>query len=84
MGSKNRTFDGFNLNDVVSLLESIGAKIKDGNSHRYVAVKPGIFPCALGPTTGFKQHVVPWIHKAFPQYSNQQIYQGVQTGYIPR
>lgn len=74
MGAK-KTFDGFKLNDIIELVESIGADVRDGKKHQKVITYPGVMPCALGQTTGFKQHVLPWLHHNFPQYSNTQIYQ---------
>jgi len=71
----HKTFDGFKLTDIIKLAESIGAEVRDGKRHQKVISYPGTIPCALGPTTGFKKQVIPWIHKAFPQYTNNQIYQ---------
>lgn len=75
MGKKGgRTFDGYKLADIIKLAENLGAKVREGNKHKAVVTYPGSMPCALGPTTGFKRHVLPWIHHNFPTYSNQQIY----------
>lgn len=80
MGS-SKTFDGFRLTDIIKLAESLGAEVRDGKRHQKVITYPGTFPCALGETTGFKQHVMPWVHKAFPAYSNTQIYQTLKGKY---
>lgn len=79
MGSK--TFDGFKLTDIIKLAESIGAEVRDGKRHVKVISYQGVMPCALGETTGFKKHVLPWIHRAFPTYSNDQIYQQLGRAY---
>lgn len=79
MGSK--TFDGFKLTDIIKMAESMGAEVREGKRHQKVISYQGLMPCALGETTGFKKHVLPWIHRAFPAYSNDQIYQQLGRAY---
>ncbi len=79
MGGK--TFDGFKLTDIIKMAESLGAEVRDGKRHRKVISYQGVMPCALGETTGFKKHVLPWIHRAFPTYSNDQIYPQLGRAY---
>ena len=74
---RNKTFDGVKLTDIIKMTESFGARVRDGKKHSKVISYQGIIPCALGKTTGFKKHVIPWMHKAFPQYSNSDIYQAL-------
>lgn len=74
---RNKTFDGYKLTDIIKLAESIGAEVRDGRKHQKVITYPETMPCALGPTTGFKKHVLPWIHHTFPSYTNNQIYQAL-------
>lgn len=76
-----RTFDNVNISDIIRLAESIGAEVRDGKRHQKVITYPGVMPCALGETTGFKKHVLPWVHRAFPTYSNDQIYQAMGRAY---
>lgn len=76
-----KTFDGFKLTEIIKLAESLGAEVRDGKRHQKVIAYQGLMPCALGETTGFKKHVLPWIHRAFPTYSNDQIYQQLGRAY---
>lgn len=83
MKVKGKTFDGYKIKDIVSLLESFGADIRSGKRHSLVARTQDQYPfnCAIGNTTGFKKHILPWIHKAYPQYTNMDINQSLGRSY---
>lgn len=77
MRRKNETLDGIKLKRIRDLVESLGAEVESAKGHLEKIIYPGenVMPCALGPTTSFKKHVLPWLHHNFPRYSNTQIYQ---------
>lgn len=77
MRKQNQTTDGFKLRDIKDLVKSLGAKIEPAKSHpeKIVFPKENEIPCALGPSTSFRDHVLPRLHDNFPEYSKKEIYQ---------
>jgi len=80
---KGKTADKkFKLNGLAQFLESLGAEIKKGKKHVAKAVHTNWpYSCALGPSTSFRDHVLPWIPKIAPQYLNnkQKIYDDLRS-----
>jgi len=82
MKIRGKTFDGIKLTDIIRMLDEVGANVRQGSKHKLVATSQYTpFSCAIGPTTCFKKHIIPWMHKAFPDYSNQEIYQMIGKRY---
>ena len=70
MKLKGKTSDGYKLSNIKRTLESIpNVSIKPGRNHTLLAKYnakpayglPGL--CALGRTTSYTRHIVPWVKK---------------------
>lgn len=79
MKTRGKTFDGVKLTKIVRMLDDVGANIRQGGKHKLVAKYNGTqYSCALGPSTGVKKHLLPWMKKALkedynPSYVNDQL-----------
>jgi len=57
MGGKT-TIEGLRYTDILKYAERNGISYRQASRHPYVLTHPGLIPCALGPTTSVKQHIM--------------------------
>ena len=86
MKIKGKTSDGKRINDIVNTLMQLpNITLKAGKRHKYllknnskpVYGNPGL--CALGSSTSYRNHVLPWVKKV-TGYDAIKINQAFQYG----
>lgn len=77
----NKTRDGIKLTNIVKALTQIGATIRQGSNHPYVAyIEDSTRPCPIASSTDARRMVVPWVKMHSSYTDAQQIYQALRNG----
>lgn len=75
-----KTLDGLRITKVLKALEEIGATIREGTNHPYIASIEGYEKvCPIAGSTNARTMIVPWI-KQKTSYDTQTIYQALRRG----
>jgi len=76
-----RTRDGLKLGRVLRALEQLGAQIRRGSNHPFIAFRENSnVPCPIATSTDAKRMIVPWIKQMFGYENSQEIYESLRRG----